>query len=231
MAPDQWLALAAICLLGAASPGPSLAVVLQSTLGGSRRAGLATALGHGLGVMLYALITVCGLGILITELPALYTTIRLAGATYLLWLALQAWNAGRSDAEAEHLPSGRSGFVRGATVALLNPKLAIFMLALFSQFLDPGAGALHGAILVITAGAIDALWYASVALAAGTLKIQRSLTTHSVGLNRSFAVLLAALAAWVVVTTLGEESVAVRSVNESPDQARQPPVPGGIYRA
>ncbi|MFN2329633.1 MAG: LysE family translocator [Chromatocurvus sp.] len=202
MAPDRWLALAAICLLGAASPGPSLAVVLQSTLSGSRRTGLATALGHGFGVMLYALITVCGLGLVIAELPALYATIRLAGAAYLLWLALQAWTAGRADAGSDHVPSGRSGFVRGATVALLNPKLAIFMLALFSQFLDPSAGMLHGAILITTAGAIDALWYASVALAAGTLRIQRSLSNHSVAISRSFAMLLALLAVWVIATTL-----------------------------
>lgn len=202
MSLDQWFALAAICLLGAASPGPSLAVVLQSTLGGSRRVGLATALGHGLGVMLYALITVCGLGLVITEVPALYTGIRLAGAIYLLWLSFNAWNAGRPDVDRPRAPSSRSGFVSGATVALLNPKLAIFMLALFSQFLDPGAGVLRGVVMVITAGVIDALWYAGVALAAGALAIQRNLSLHSVTLNRSFAVLLAALALWVIATTL-----------------------------
>lgn len=202
MALDQWLALSAICLLGAASPGPSLAVVLQSTLGASRRAGLATALGHGLGVMIYAVITVCGLGLFISELPALYTAIRLAGAGYLLWLALGAWNAGRADTMTAHAASGRAGVVRGATVALLNPKLAIFMLALFSQFLEPGAGALHGLILVITAGTIDALWYTGIALLAGTVGIQRGLTTYSVALNRSFAILLTALAVWVIITSL-----------------------------
>lgn len=199
---DQWLALSVICLLGAASPGPSLAVVLQSTLSGSPRAGLATALGHGLGVTLYALITVGGLGLLIAELPALYTAIRLAGAFYLLWLAILAWRAGQPDAHAVHSPSGRAGLVRGLTVALLNPKLAIFMLALFSQFVDPDAGMLHGIIMVITAGAIDALWYAGVALAAGRLAIQRALSMHSVTRNRSFALMLAALAAWVIATTL-----------------------------
>jgi len=202
MSLDQWLALAAICLLGAASPGPSLAVVLQATLGGSRRAGLATALGHGLGVMLYALITVCGLGLVITGIPALYTGIRLAGAIYLLWLSFNAWNAGRTDIDSPDAASGRSGFVRGATVALLNPKLAIFMLALFSQFVDPGAGGLRGAIMVITAGVIDALWYVCMALAAGALAVRRNLSLHSMALNRSFAVLLAALSVWVIVTTL-----------------------------
>lgn len=199
---NQWLALCAICLLGAASPGPSLAVVLQSTLAGSRRAGMATALGHGCGVTLYALLTVCGLGILIAGLPALYVTIRLMGAAYLLWLAFQAWTAGGPDVITTTAPSGRTGFLRGALVALLNPKLAIFMLALFSQFLDPDAGILHGTILVVTAGAIDALWYLLVALAAGTVAVQRGLARRTLVLNRSFALLLAALATWVIATTV-----------------------------
>lgn len=175
-------------------------MVLQSTLAGSRRAGVATALGHGCGVTLYALITVCGLGILVAELPALYLTIKLAGAAYLLWLAYLSWHAGQS---ADHrLPSGRTGFVRGALVALLNPKLAIFMLALFSQFLDAGAGLMHGAILIVTAGVIDVLWYLAIVLAAGTASVQRGLARNTVTLNRSFALLLTALALWVIASTI-----------------------------
>ena len=194
------MTLCAICLLGAASPGPSLAVVLQSTLAGSRRAGVATAVGHGCGVTLYALITVCGLGILVAELPPLYITIKLVGAAYLLWLAYRSWHAAQS---ADHrLPSGRAGFVRGALVALLNPKLAIFMLALFSQFLDADAGLAHAAILIATAGVIDTLWYLAIVLAAGTATVQRGLARSTVALNRIFALLLTALALWVIASTL-----------------------------
>ncbi|MEQ8517382.1 MAG: LysE family translocator [Chromatocurvus sp.] len=201
MALSEWLTLCAICLLGAASPGPSLAVVLQSTLTDSPRAGVATALGHGCGVTLYALLTVCGLGILVTGLPALYAAIKLAGATYLLWLAFCAWHAGQPGT-GEMPSSERTGFLRGALVALFNPKLAIFMLALFSQFLAPDAGVLHGALLVITAGAIDALWYTMVALGAGAPAVQRGLARRAVALNRSFALLLTALAVWVIASTI-----------------------------
>lgn len=206
MALEQWLALCAICLLGAASPGPSLAVVLQSSLTESRGAGIATALGHGSGVSLYALLTVGGLGLLVSELPALYGAIKLAGAGYLLWLAFNAWRADSPSGDGEDRPRQRSGFTRGALVALLNPKLAIFMLALFSQFLEPGAGPTRAAILVATAGAIDALWYAGVAAAAGTLKVSSSLSRHSRTMNRTFAVLLAALAIWVIADTAWQVS-------------------------
>lgn len=198
---SEWLTLCAICLLGAASPGPSLAVVLQSTLTDSPRAGVATALGHGCGVTLYALLTVCGLGIVVSGLPALYAAIKLAGAAYLIWLAFCAWHAGQPGTGETSSP-GRTGFLRGALVALLNPKLAIFMLALFSQFLAADAGVLHGAILVITAGAIDALWYTAIALVAGRLGVQRALAQRAVALNRSFALLLTALALWVMATTI-----------------------------
>ena len=63
----QWLSLLSICLLGAMSPGPSLAVMVKCTLGGGHRAGYPAALAHGAGVGLYGLLTVTGLAVLITR--------------------------------------------------------------------------------------------------------------------------------------------------------------------
>ena len=161
---------------------------------------MATAIGHGFGVTLYALMTVSGLGILVAELPPLYTTIKLVGAVYLLWLAYLSWHAGQST--GHRLPPGRAGFMRGALVALLNPKLAIFMLALFSQFLDADAGLAHAAILIATAGGIDTLWYTTIVLAAGTATVQRGLARITLALHRIFALLLTALALWVIASTV-----------------------------
>ena len=65
----NWFPLALICLMGAMSPGPSLALILRNTLQGGRRQGMATALGHGTGVGLYALLTAMGLSLLLTRTP------------------------------------------------------------------------------------------------------------------------------------------------------------------
>ena len=199
---EQWLALCLVCLLGAASPGPSLAVVLQATLAGSRKAGIATALGHASGVALYALLTAGGLGVLVTRAPELYTAIRLTGAIYLLFRAYGAWDKSHVDASTAASQPGGTGFVRGALVALLNPKLAIFMLALFSQFLEPDAGWLYAATLIATVGGIDALWYTAIVFTTSVHWIQRGLARRALALNRGFALLLAALATWVIASTL-----------------------------
>ena len=68
MSIEAWLSLALLCILGAMTPGPSLAVVLGSTLRGGQASGLAAALARGLAAGLYAVLTVAGLAALLTFL-------------------------------------------------------------------------------------------------------------------------------------------------------------------
>src|SRR5699024_535992 len=77
---STWFALAAICVLGAMSPGPSLAVVVRHTVAGSRMHGVATAVAHSAGIGLYALLTSFGLAVLITGSAMVYHVLALAGA-------------------------------------------------------------------------------------------------------------------------------------------------------
>ena len=77
-----WLSLVVICILGALSPGPSLALVVKNTLNGGHSQGYATAVSHGLGVALYAAITATGIGIIIVQSPLLYAIIQYAGAAF-----------------------------------------------------------------------------------------------------------------------------------------------------
>ena len=162
-----WLALAAICLMGAISPGPSLALIIRNTVQGGRLHGVATGLGHGVGVGVYALITALGLALLITNTPWLFQAIQYGGALFLAWLGLKALLAKASsqlEAETAHAPSGQRGALEGLAVSFLNPQLAIFFVALFSQFVHQDTGWREGILMMLTAGGIDALWYSLVAL-------------------------------------------------------------------
>ena len=78
-----WLSLVVICILGALSPGPSLALVIKNTLSGGSNQGYATAISHGLGVALYAAITATGIGLLIVQSPLLFSVIKYAGAAFI----------------------------------------------------------------------------------------------------------------------------------------------------
>ena len=84
-----WLTIVTICLLGAMSPGPSLVVVLRQAISSGRKAGLITAIAHGIGIGLYAMACISGIAVIITTSPILFTTLKWAGAGYLLWLGIK----------------------------------------------------------------------------------------------------------------------------------------------
>lgn len=199
----QWLSLATVCLLGAMSPGPSLAVVLNATLGGGSTAGYASALAHGAGVALYGLLTVAGLAVLVTSSPALFLALQLAGAVYLLYLGVRSLRATGEPAPEAPTSQGSAGAATsGFLVAFLNPKLAVFMLALFSQFLRPEAPGSEKAIMVATVGLVDATWYClAVALISREVFLQRLRSSARV-IDRCFGVILILLAASVLVRSL-----------------------------
>lgn len=192
----NWFPLALICLMGAMSPGPSLALILRNTLQGGRRQGMSTALGHGAGVGLYALLTAMGLSLLLTRTPWLFELIRYAGALFLALLGLQALLPQKPKAEAtsQHAASRRRGALEGFAVAFLNPQLAIFFLALFSQFVQQQTSWAQGGLLLLTAGGIDALWYLLVAGIFSHGRLLPWLTRHQRQLQRLSGLLLLAIA-------------------------------------
>ncbi|UTA49078.1 LysE family translocator [Simiduia sp. 21SJ11W-1] len=199
---SSWLAVAGICTLGAMSPGPSLAVVMNNTVSHGRQAGMLTALGHGLGVTGYAAATALGLAVIIASSPMIFDLIRYAGAAFLLYLAYKSFTAGKpkpqetgSQPEPDHK---RKGFISGLLIAALNPKMAVFFLALFSQFIDTGASLQDKLILAATAGVIDTLWYLLVAWGLATPAVLTWLSRHQGRINRVFAVVIAALALSIV---------------------------------
>lgn len=196
---SSWLALAAICVMGAVSPGPSLALIIRNTVGGGRGNGVATALGHGLGVGLYALITAMGLALLITKTPLLFDGIRYGGAAFLAWLGVRALLVrGGPAATDEHQGSNRRGALEGFMVAFLNPQLAIFFVALFSQFVHQQTGWREGGIMMLTAGGIDALWYLLVALGLSHGPVLAWLHRKASMINKASGLVLLGLAVKVV---------------------------------
>jgi threonine/homoserine/homoserine lactone efflux protein len=203
MEPGHWLSLFSICLLGAMSPGPSLAVVLTSTLNGGRRSGYATAVAHGIGVGLYGLLTVTGLAVIITRSPAVFLAIQVLGALYLIYLGAKSLRGG-GQAKLESLEEkpATNPALSGFLVAFLNPKLAVFMLALFAQFLDPAAQAMEKGIMVATVGITDACWYSLIVAFVSRESLLRKLQRSAAVIDRVFGVILIVLALSVLLRAL-----------------------------
>ncbi|MDF1837031.1 MAG: LysE family translocator [Planctomycetota bacterium] len=161
---SSWITIAAVCLTGAMTPGPSLAVVIRNTVAGGRGQGVLTALGHGLGVGIYALSAVVGVAAMLKAAPSISSGIEVVGGLYLIWMGIGALRSAGAAEVAGHTPSGRVGFAEGFAIAFLNPKVAVFFLALLGSFIPKDAGALEGVGVAVLAMAIDAAWYVLVAL-------------------------------------------------------------------
>ncbi|MEN9465884.1 MAG: hypothetical protein RL217_2065 [Pseudomonadota bacterium] len=191
-----WLTVVSICLLGAMSPGPSVALVLKNTLSGGRKMGMITAIFHGTAVGIYALLSVLGLVAIIATAPFLFTGVQWVGAGYLLWLGVQGLRHGGQIISVEKniaitaLSAARDGFL----MAFLNPKAAVFFLALFSQVVSIDTEFSAKILYATTAMAIDISWYMVVAWLFSRPLWFRRLSTHTRSIEKIFAWILLLLA-------------------------------------
>ena len=182
-----WFALAALVLV--LTPGPNMIYCISRTLCQGARAGLVSLSGVALGFVVHLLAASFGLTALLLAVPVAFDAIRLAGAAYLLWLAWQAVKpGGNAPFEARALPADPPAklFRMGFLTNLLNPKVAMFYLSFFPQFIHPERGsvllqslqlglaqmassALVNAVMIAGAASITAV----LSQSAGWLRAQR----------------------------------------------------------
>ena len=143
---------AAACLALCATPGPDMLLIASRSVSQGRASGFATLAGIQVGTYCHALAAALGLSQLFLVVPLAYDIVRYAGAAYLLYLA---WQAFRSSGAIQAPVAGTRRypigvvFRQGLLTNLLNPKMALFVLALFPQFVDPGAGSVAVQILLL----------------------------------------------------------------------------------
>ncbi|WP_216215154.1 LysE family translocator [Amycolatopsis aidingensis] len=115
------------------APGPDMAFMIATGLGGGRRAATLAAFGITAGVSVYVILTALGLGAFLAAAPSAADAIRLAGAAYLAYLAWTTWRSSGSPVTASAAPA--RVFRRGFLVNLSNPKIMLFFTAFLPQFL------------------------------------------------------------------------------------------------
>ena len=195
------LALSFVCAMGAMSPGPSLAVILRNTISGGRLQGVMTGVGHGLGFGMYALLAVTGLSALLIAHESFFLFLQWSGALVLLWLSYDMLTYIPSNGNDDHSIDNRRGFIEGFLISFLNPKILVFLVAVFSQFIDPQMSQSERILMAILAGLIDTTWYVLVAaILAGTPLID-FFRSNSVIIDRIIGLVLSLLALALVVRT------------------------------
>ncbi len=171
--PHTLLLFALTALLFAASPGPNFVFVLTRSISHGRAEGLMSALGIGTGALFHTLAAVLGLSALLATSALAFSTLKLVGAVYLIYLGVRVLLS-----DSAQLPFAVTGAVdraaayrQGFVTMLLNPKAAVYFLAVLPQLVDPSIGSASGQLLVF--GTVQALAavsvYTAVALLAASL--------------------------------------------------------------
>ncbi|WP_127503844.1 LysE family translocator [Actinoplanes solisilvae] len=199
----QVLMFAGVVTLGAMSPGPDFALVVRHSVVSGRAHGMAAAAGIAAGVFAWAAAAASGIAALIAWAPGVLTAVKLLGAAYLVYLGVQAW---RSTAQAQPDPVGRAtglpaAFRDGLLTNVLNPKAAVFFVALLPQFLPARPGVLDTMALSGIAVAITVAWFIAVAALFASLRRLLTRTTVRRLIDRATGTVLIALGIRLAATS------------------------------
>ena len=139
---ETFLAFLLATSIFAYMPGPAMLYATAQTLARGQRAGWFAAFGIHIGGYVHVIAASFGLAILFKVVPILYTTLKFAGAAYLIWLGYRMFTSRTSPDQLQADPtvkSPRRAFWESVTVEVLNPKTALFFVAFLPQFIDPAA--------------------------------------------------------------------------------------------
>jgi threonine/homoserine/homoserine lactone efflux protein len=163
----SYLGILGVLSLGIMSPGPSFVLVARTSVAVSRRNGLTTAIGMGLGSAVFASLTLLVLQAVLLSVPLLYMLLKVLGGIYLIYLAIVIWRNSRQSVELKSASKNSAdlynSFKLGLITQLSNPKTAIFYGSIFAALLPPNLPDITLLILVSTIFFLEAGWYSLVA--------------------------------------------------------------------
>ena len=158
-----------VCLLGAMSPGPSMAVVIHNAIFKGRYNGILTSIGHGLGIAIYATFAVLGLGLIIETNIIIFNSLKILSIIFLIFIGMKSiLNKEKLNLEKKDVKEKSISFLQGFSISILNPKILVWFIAIYSQFMSVNNELIFNIYLVIIAGIVDAFWYIFLTLAVTT---------------------------------------------------------------
>ena len=158
-----------VCLLGAMSPGPSMAVVINNAIFKGRYNGILTSLGHGIGIAVYATFAVMGLGLIIKTNIFIFNGLKFFSIIFLIFIGIKSiLNKEKLNLEKKNIKVNTISFLQGFSISILNPKIFVWFIAIYSQFMSVNNELIFNIYLVSIAGIIDACWYIILTLAVTT---------------------------------------------------------------
>ena len=163
------------CFLGAASPGPSLVLVSKNAILNGKFSGSLTGFGHGIGIFIYAFLSIISIGVINDINTLLIDIITIVLVSYMLFLAFRIYKDRKANTENNSKKALFQNFYDGFLICFLNPKITVFFFAIFSQLVSNDMTLLDKLIFALVASVIDFLWYTLVSFMIGNSSVRNIL--------------------------------------------------------
>ena len=175
-----------VCLLGAMSPGPSMAVVISNAIFKGRYNGILTSIGHGTGIAIYATFAVLGLGLIIKTNIFLFNGLKILSIIFLIFIGVKSiFNKKELNLEKKNTTENTVSFLQGFSISILNPKIFVWFIAIYSQFMSTNNELIFNFYLVSIAGIVDTCWYIILTLVVTTASALNFLQTKLIFLQKA----------------------------------------------
>ncbi len=202
-----FISIISALIIGAMSPGPSFVVVSRIAISRSRLDGLAAALGMGIGGLTFSLLALAGLTALLSQFEWLYLVLKIAGGAYLIYIAFAIWKGAAEPLALSSDIAGKSMPARSFTTAMLtqlsNPKTIVVYASIFAAFLPKTVPVELMLALPVGVFAVEAGWYAVVALAFSAQHPRRLYLAAKAWIDRAAGAVMAGLGLRLILSGLG----------------------------
>lgn len=195
-----FLAFLGACFIVEITPGPNMGYLAILSIQKGKRSGLSAVAGVASGLLLVGLAAASGLALLIAQSPVLYEILRWTGVFYLLWLAWEGWWPEKEDPaeQSGHLHGERKYFKRGLLTNMLNPKAAVFYIAMLPGFIESTDHiATQFLFLTLVYVLVATVVHTLVVLLASWARRFLSSPEQAMIVRRILSVLLALIAIWL----------------------------------
>jgi len=190
--------------LAVVSPGPDFVMALKNSLTYSRKTGVYTAIGFGIGIGIHVLYSLLGFALLIKESPMLFNTIKYLGAIYLVYIGIQSLLDKSESKTINNLTkktdiSPFKAIQMGFLTNVLNPKASLFFLSLFTFIMESNPNVLTLTLISVLMMINTAIWFSMVAYFFYIPVIQKKYLQLQSVINKALGILLIITALLIVL--------------------------------
>lgn len=203
----DWLTISLICVAGATTPGPSLLVIVYINNREGMISGIIASIAHGIGIFIYALISIYAISFINKNLPTITPILQLIGALFLIFISYKmiffksSQNIFQNNLQLAKKYSG--SFLIGLTTSIINPKILIFLTSVFSQFINDEFSNYTKIGIGLLAGIIDAVWYILVSYSVNLKKLRDYIILKQKLVFFIFGIILISISIYLAHVSIG----------------------------